>query len=180
MLVESALYLIARINAPLMCRAQINLPLDVGVKYANGIPRMLRRIAGILIDWLESAENVFRTQAPNQANYQGNVQHGYTRQEVAKPVLGSQPPPPGTVPIRYVETETQEPSMELALSQPYYQERDYEWQEPQVEFIDVRNTQQDFNEESNSMMLVGPIPPYSAEIFPTISPEKISTFFLRK
>ena len=54
MLVESALYLIVRINAPLMCRAQANLPLDVGVKYANGIPRMLQRIAGIITDWLES------------------------------------------------------------------------------------------------------------------------------
>ena len=106
-------------------------------------------------------ENVFRTQAPNQANYQGNVQHGYTRQEVAKPVLGTQPPPPGTVPVRYVETETQEPSMELALSEPYYQGPEYDWQEPQAEFIDVSNTHQDFNEESNSMMLVGPMPPYS-------------------
>lgn len=38
-----------------------------------------------------------------QGNYQGNFQQGYPRQEMARPILGAQPPPPGTMPIRYLD-----------------------------------------------------------------------------
>ena len=56
---------------------------------------------------------------------------------MAKPVLGVQPPAPRTVPVRYVDTKYQEPTMELVSAPPYYQEPVFEWYEPREEFVDM-------------------------------------------
>ena len=47
------------------------------------------------------------------AQQPGQPRQGYVQHESAKPVLGAQPPRPGTVPVRYVDAEYQEPSKEL-------------------------------------------------------------------
>ena len=70
-------------------------------------------------------------------NFQGNFEQGYVHQNMAKLVLGVQPPPPRIVPVRYVDVEYQEPSMELVSAPPYYQESIFEWYEPIEEFIDI-------------------------------------------
>ena len=56
---------------------------------------------------------------------------------MARPVLGAQPPPPRIVPVRYVEANHQEPSMELVSAPPYYQESSFENYEPHEEFVDA-------------------------------------------
>ena len=44
-------------------------------------------------------------------------------QEQARPVLGNQPPPPGTTPLRFSsEAGELERSLEMVISQPYFQE----------------------------------------------------------
>ena len=94
-----------------------------------------------------------------QGNFQGNFQQGYVRQEIARPVLGAQPPPPETVPLRYVDAEHQEPTMELVNAPPYYQEPVSEWYEPQEEFVDMSGKPYvTYPSETNSMMLLGPMP----------------------
>ncbi len=84
---------------------------------------------------------------------------GYAQQESAKPVLGTQPPPPGTVPARYVDVECHEPSKELVQTNTYYQEYDYDWRELPHEFADRKEPSHDCSHqvETNSMMLVGPM-----------------------
>ena len=107
-----------------------------------------------------------------QGNYHGNFQHGYVRQEMAKPVLGAQPPPPGTMPVRYVEANHQEPSMELVSTPPYYQESSFENYEPHEEFVEANKHPYyvTYPQETNSMMLVGPMqsrmPPYGQQPYP--------------
>ena len=111
-----------------------------------------------------------------QGNYHGNFQHGYVRQEMAKPVLGAQPPPPGTMPVRYVEADHQEPSLELVSTPPYYQESSFENYEPHEEFVDANKHPYyvTYPQETNSMMLVGPmqsrmppqLPPYGQQPYP--------------
>ena len=121
---------------------------------------MLRRIANILIDWLESEKMCLalkRLIKPIIRAMSNMDTH-------AKKWLNLCSEPNHLLLELYqydmLKLETQEPSMELALSEPYYQGPEYDWQDPQAEFIDMSNTHQDFNEESNSMMLVGPMPPY--------------------
>ena len=41
-------------------------------------------------------------------------------QEQARLVLGNQPPPPGTTPLRFSEAGEFEPSLEMVISQPYF------------------------------------------------------------
>ena len=78
---------------------------------------------------------------------------------MAKPVLGVQPPPPGTVPLRYVEADYQEPKMDLVSTPPYYQEPSPEWYEPGEDFVDTcEQAYVTYPPETNSMMLVGPMP----------------------
>ena len=57
---------------------------------------------------------------------------------MAKPILGAQPPPPKTMPIRYVEADHQEHSMELVSAPLYYQESSFECYEPHEEFVDAK------------------------------------------
>ena len=45
---------------------------------------------------------------------------GVTSQERARPVLGTQPTPLGTTPLRYVEDQV--PSLEMVPATPYYVE----------------------------------------------------------
>ncbi len=94
-----------------------------------------------------------------QGNFHGNLQQGYVRHEMAKPVLGVQPPPPGIVPLRYVDAEYQEPTMELVSAPPYYQEPISEWYEPREEFVNMNEQPYvTYPSKTNSMMLVGPMP----------------------
>ena len=75
---------------------------------------------------------------------------------MAKLVLGVQPPPPGTVPLRYVEADYQEPKMDLVSAPPYYQEPSSEWYEPIDEFVNMgEQPYVTYPPETNSMMLVG-------------------------
>ena len=46
-------------------------------------------------------------------------------QEIARPVLGAQPPAPGTAPMCYVDYEPPNACRELVNSQPYYVEDEY-------------------------------------------------------
>ena len=77
------------------------------------------------------------------------------RQEQPKPVLGSQPPPPGATSIKYVEPDySVDTGLEMVSSKPYYQEeehqRSYSWED----FADMRTTSNDFHyEEINPLML---------------------------
>ena len=68
---------------------------------------------------------------------QGFSRQGYASNEQAKPILGTQPPPPGTVPVRDVEAENEEPEKELVSTSNYYQEGDYEWREFREEIVDI-------------------------------------------
>ena len=54
-----------------------------------------------------------------QGNYHGSFHHGYVHQEMARPILGAQPPAPRTMPVRYVDANYQEPSRELVSAPPY-------------------------------------------------------------
>ena len=45
---------------------------------------------------------------------------------MARPVLGSQPPSPGTMPVRLADTEYPETNMELMPMQPYANESAYD------------------------------------------------------
>ena len=99
-----------------------------------------------------------REEAPRpQGNFQGNFQQGYTRQEFAKPVLGAQPPPPGTVPVRYVEADYQEPTLDLVSVPPYYQEPAQEWfEQPRDKIVDMSGPPYvSYPPETNSMMRLG-------------------------
>ena len=77
----------------------------------------------------------------------------------ARRVLGAQPPTPGTIPVRYVEANHQEPLMELVSTPPYYQESYFENYEPHEEFVDANKHPYyvTYSQETNSMMLVGPM-----------------------
>ena len=104
-----------------------------------------------------------------QGNYHGNFKHGYVCEEMARLVLGAQPPTPKTVPIRYVEVDHQEPSMELVSAPLYFQESSFENYEPHEEFVDANQHPYyvTYPQETNSMMLVGPMqskmPPQSSQ-----------------
>ena len=74
---------------------------------------------------------------------------------MAKPILGAQPPPPGILPIRYVDVEYQEPSIKLVSAPPYYQKPISKWYEPQDEIVDLSGQSNvSYISETNSMMLV--------------------------
>ena len=92
-------------------------------------------------------------QMPNQ------TRQGYTQPtEQARPVLGVQPPAPGTIPIRYTDTEYQETRRELVTLNPYYEEPNLEWQGALNERFDVSGLSEGGYVETNSMMLLGRVP----------------------
>ena len=103
------------------------------------------------------------------ARPQGNFPHGYVCQEMARPILGAQPPAPGTMPVRYVDANYQEPSRELVSAPPYYQESSFENYDHHEEFVDTHQHPYyvTYPQETNSMMLVGPtqsrMPPQSSQ-----------------
>lgn len=65
------------------------------------------------------------TRAPT--NFQGSFQQVYVCQEMARPILSIQTPPPRMLSVRYLEAEYQETSRELARPHKYYLERAQEW-----------------------------------------------------
>ena len=78
---------------------------------------------------------------------------------MARPVLGSQPPPPGTMPVRLADTEYSETNMELMPMQPYADESAYEWYDPHLEGANLSGYQhEDSQFEASSVMLVGQYP----------------------
>ena len=71
------------------------------------------------------------------------------------------------MPVRYVETENQEAGRELVSAGPYYQEGDYEWMEFYKEIVDVcGHPQGGYVAETNSMMLLGPVPTKMSQQYP--------------
>ena len=50
-------------------------------------------------------------------------------QEQARPVLGAQPPPPGTTPLRYASVKAKEQELELVPDYAYY----YEDEQPLID-----------------------------------------------
>ena len=78
---------------------------------------------------------------------------------MARPVLGSQPPPPGTMPVRLADTEYPETNMELMPMQPYADESAYEWYDPHLDGANLSGYQhEDSQFEASSVMLVGQYP----------------------
>ena len=58
----------------------------------------------------------------NPMRPRGNYERNAVPQEQAWPVLGAQPPAPGTATFRYVGIEEPEAGLEMVSSQPYYSE----------------------------------------------------------
>ena len=87
------------------------------------------------------------------------ARQGYSQPtEQARPVLGAQPPAPGTVPVRYVEIELQETGRELVATQPYYVEQEPEWVLMTNEFSGMNDPNEGAYIDTNAMMLVGLVP----------------------
>ena len=66
---------------------------------------------------------------PQYRHYEGNrerslVPNAVGMPEQARPVLGNQPPPPGTTPLRFSEAGEFEPNLEMVVSQPYFREEE--------------------------------------------------------
>ena len=73
-------------------------------------------------------------------------------------MLGAQPQAPGTVPVRYVESELQETWRELVATNSHYVEREPEWVPMTNEFPSMNNPNEGAYVDTNAMMLVGPVP----------------------
>ena len=63
-------------------------------------------------------ENSLQNQGNFQKKYQGGFNQEYPQQEVARPILGTQPPPLGIVLVRYVDAKYQKPSMKPVSMSP--------------------------------------------------------------
>ena len=107
-------------------------------------------------------ENAFRNQGNFQKNYQGGSNQEYPQQEVARPVLGTQPPPPGTVAVRYADTEYPETGAEMVLVEPYVQDPAIDWLIDQTQGSGYY--QEEERMESNQVMLVGQMPEYPQQM----------------
>ena len=78
---------------------------------------------------------------------------------MARPVLGSQPPPLGTMPVWLADTEYPEANMELMPMQPYGDESAYDWYDTQLEVANLGGYQHDDSQfKANLVMLVGQYP----------------------
>ena len=67
----------------------------------------------------QERDNALRSQGNNQAGNSRVDNPAYPRQEATKPVLGSQPPPLGTVPVHYAEADNPNTCRDLVLVKPY-------------------------------------------------------------
>ena len=93
--------------------------------------------------------------------------------EQARPVLGAQPRAPGTVPVRYVESELQETGRELVANNSYYVEHEPEWVPMTNEFSSMNNHNEGAYVDNNAMMLVG-------DLYLECNLNMLETLFLRE
>lgn len=88
----------------------------------------------------QDCNRIARMRMEQQAIYSGsqprqivaNQERNLVPQEQARPVLGAQPPAPGTASFTYVDYEYPDIGMELARSQPYYIEESNPLVEPLI------------------------------------------------
>ena len=105
------------------------------------------------------------------------ARQGYSQPaEQARPVLGAQPPAPGTVPVRYVESEFQETGRKFVANNSYYVEHEPEWVPMTNEFPSMNNHSEGAYVDTNAIMLVGPVPRMQPQYARNVVPMGVKCF----
>lgn len=71
-------------------------------------------------------------------------------------MLGAQPPTPGTLGLRYVDSKETTLGLEMVISQPYYRDEDYPFIDQARELWDPEYNQEPYVQEANPLLLLGP------------------------